>query len=99
MDKKKPSIAERIREQLKEFEDEIDHWEKKSRKYDDVLKAEFNRHADEFRAILKEGQLNVDALKHKGEKDLNKVKDVMSFTTKALKKSFDVFVEQFKDRK
>lgn len=98
MTHKNDSFIQKIKDQLKEFEEEIDLWEKKSQKYDDLIKQEFKKQSDEFRSLIDEGQLSLDKLKEKGEKDLHRVKDTLSFTVKTLQKSIDVFLDHWKKR-
>lgn len=94
----KKTILSNFRDQLHEFEEEIERLDKKSRAFDEKLKKEFKRHAGDFREIVGDGKINVERLKELTETEFDRFKGNVEFTAKALKKSFEVFVEQFKDR-
>ena len=94
----KKTILSGFRDQLREFEDEIDRLDKKSRAFDKKLKQEFERHSGDFREILDDGKINVERLKELTEVEFDRLKGNVEFTAKALKKAFDVFFDQFKDR-
>lgn len=94
----KKTILSNFRDQLDEFEEEIDRLEKKSRLFDEKLKRAFKRHAGDFKEIVDDGKINVDRLKELTEGEFDRFKENVEFTARALKKSFDVFVEQFKER-
>lgn len=94
----KKTILSGFRDQLREFEDEIDRLDKTSRAFDKKLKQEFERHSSDFREIVEDGKINVERLKELTEVEFDRFKGNVEFTAKALKKAFDVFLEQFKDR-
>ena len=94
----KKTILSNFRDQLHEFEEEIDRLEKKSRIFDEKLKTAFKRHAGDFREIVDDGKINVERLKELTEAEFDRFKSNVEFTAKALKKSLEVFVEQFKER-
>ncbi len=94
----KKTILSNFRDQLDEFEEEIDRLEKKSRVFDEKLKKVFKRHAGDFKEIVDDGKINVERLKELTEVEFDSFKENVEFTAKALKKSFEVFVEQFKER-
>ncbi|MCH8203107.1 MAG: hypothetical protein IH996_08380 [Proteobacteria bacterium] len=94
----KKTILSNFRDQLNEFGEEIDRLEKKSRAFDQKLKKEFKRHAGDFREIVADGHINVERLKELTETEFDRFKGNVEFTAKALKKAFEVFAEQFKER-
>ncbi|MEE8371291.1 MAG: hypothetical protein V3R73_04020 [Sphingomonadales bacterium] len=94
----KKRILRSLKDQLKEFEEEIDRMDKKSRIIDKKLREKFSRHQAEFREITKEGYINVERLKEVGEAEFDRFKENVEFTVRALKKAFGVFVEQFNER-
>jgi hypothetical protein len=94
----KKTILSSFRDQLHEFEEEIDRLDEMSRAFDDKLKKEFKRHSGDFREIVDDGKVNVERLKELTEAEFDRFKGNVEFTAKALRKSFDVFVEQFKER-
>lgn len=94
----KKRILRSLKDQLKEFEEEIDRMDKKSRIIDKKLREKFSRHQKEFREITREGYINVERLKEVGEAEFDRFKENVEFTVRALKKAFGVFVEQFNER-
>ena len=91
----KKTVFSSFRDQLREFEEEIDRLDEKSRAFDNKLKKEFKRHAGDFKEIVEDGKVNVDRLRELTEAEFDRFKDNLEFTAKALRKSFAVFVEQF----
>ena len=97
MSEKHPFI-DKLKDQLDEFADELERMEERSRKFDDKVKAEYRKRADDFDELVQEGKSNVEALKHLSEQELEQMKNFAELTGKALHNSFNYFMSHYKDQ-
>ncbi len=92
------SIGERIRAQLRELEDEIDKLDEKSRDFEQSVKREFGKRAEEFRGRVSDGESRVDAFLKTSEAELERAGAALDKTLLALRKGYDSFIGEMRDK-
>lgn len=84
--------------QMRELEEEIDKLDEKSRAFEDKLKEEFSSRADEFHERVGKGENGIDAFAKVTGAEVERLRDNLAHTAKALKKGYDRFRDEMRDK-